>query len=80
MHPHLAGWQAFANTGFSDRIFDFHSAAPVGWLTRNCTVLKVFISDLGYESALCCRLPIAQNGVVIMIGPYQLLMKMLALE
>jgi exosortase len=37
--------------------------------------LKVFISDLVTKLLYAADYPVAQNGVVIMIGPYQLLMK-----
>lgn len=56
--------------------FLFFSVPAPGWVVDGATVpLKVFISDLVTELLYAAGYPIAQNGVVIMIGSYQLLMK-----
>jgi len=71
----LAGWKALRILAFPIAFLIFTVPAP-GWMVDGATVpLKVFISDLVTKVLYAAGYPIAQNGVVIMIGPYQLLMK-----
>ena len=71
----LAGWKALRILAFPIGFLIFTVPAP-GWMVDGATVpLKVFISDLVTKVLYACGYPIAQNGVVILIGPYQLLMK-----
>src|SRR3982074_1547715 len=71
----LAGWKALKILAFPIGFLIFSVPAP-GWMVDGATVpLKVFISDLVTKLLYAADYPIAQNGVVIMIGPYQLLMK-----
>jgi exosortase B len=71
----LAGWKALRILAFPIGFLIFTVPAP-GWMVDGATVpLKVFISDLVTKVLYAAGYPIAQNGVVIMIGPYQLLMK-----
>lgn len=52
------------------------SVPPPGWLLDAVTLpLKAMISDAVTRLLYAANYPIAQNGVVIMIGPYQLLVK-----
>jgi exosortase len=71
----LAGWNVFRILAFPIGFLVFTIPAP-GWMVDGATVpLKVFISDLVTKVLYAAGYPIAQNGVMIMIGPYQLLMK-----
>jgi exosortase B len=71
----LAGWNVFRILAFPIGFLIFTIPAP-GWMVDGATVpLKVFISDLVTKVLYAAGYPIAQNGVMIMIGPYQLLMK-----
>jgi exosortase B len=71
----LAGWKALRILMFPIGFLIFTVPAP-GWMVDGATVpLKVFISDLVTKVLYFAGYPVAQNGVVIMIGPYQLLMK-----
>jgi exosortase len=71
----LAGWDVFKILAFPIGFLIFTVPAP-GWMVDGATVpLKVFISDLVTKLLYVGGYPVAQNGVVIMIGPYQLLMK-----
>jgi exosortase B len=71
----LAGWRAFWVFAFPIGFLVF-SAPPPGWLVDAGTVpLKAFVSDLVTQVLYTLGYPIAQNGVMIMIGPYQLLVK-----
>jgi exosortase B len=71
----LAGWEVLRALAFPIFFLVFAVPAP-GWIVDSATVpLKVFISDLVTKLLYALDYPIAQNGVVIMIGPYQLLMK-----
>jgi exosortase B len=71
----LAGWKALRVLAFPIGFLIFTIPAP-GWMVDGATVpLKVFISDLVTKVLYAAGYPVAQNGVVIMIGPYQLLMK-----
>jgi exosortase B len=71
----LAGWKVLKIFAFPIGFLLFTVPAP-GWLVDGATVpLKVFISDLVTRLLYVTGYPVAQNGVVIMIGSYQLLMK-----
>jgi exosortase B len=71
----LAGWKVLRVLAFPIGFLIFTIPAP-GWMVDGATVpLKVFISDLVTKVLYAAGYPVAQNGVVIMIGPYQLLMK-----
>jgi exosortase B len=71
----LAGWRVLRILAFPIGFLFFTVPAP-GWMVDGATVpLKVFISDLVTKVLYALDYPVAQNGVVIVIGPYQLLMK-----
>lgn len=71
----LCGWKVLRILAFPIGFLFFTVPAP-GWMVDGATVpLKVFISDLVTRFLYAAGYPIAQNGVVIMIGPYQLLMQ-----
>ncbi len=71
----LFGWKVLKILAFPIGFLFFTVPAP-GWMVDGATVpLKVFISDLVTRALYGLGYPIAQNGVVIMIGPYQLLMQ-----
>jgi exosortase len=71
----LAGWNVLKVLAFPIGFLFFTVPAP-GWMIDGATVpLKVFISDWVTRFLYAAGYPIAQNGVVIMIGPYQLLMQ-----
>lgn len=71
----LAGWQTLKILAFPIGFLFFTVPAP-GWMVDGATVpLKVLISDWVTRFLYAAGYPIAQNGVVIMIGPYQLLMQ-----
>jgi len=71
----LAGWTFFRVLAFP--IFFLFFAVPMpDWLIDSATVpLKVFISDVVTQVLYAMGYPIAQNGVMIMIGSYQLMVK-----
>jgi exosortase len=71
----LAGWPVFRVLAFP--IFFLFFAVPMpDWLIDAGTVpLKVFISDVVTRVLYEMGYPIAQNGVTIMIGSYQLMVK-----
>jgi exosortase B len=71
----MAGWQVLRILAVPLGFLAF-SAPPPGWLLDAGTVpLKAFVSDLVTQVLYAAGYPIAQNGVMIMIGPYQLLVK-----
>lgn len=71
----LAGWQVLRIIAFPIA-FVFFSAPPPGWLLDAFTVpLKAFVSDIVTQLLYASGYPVAQNGVMIMIGSYQLLVK-----
>jgi exosortase B len=71
----LAGWQTLRILAFPIIFLIFSAPAP-GWMVDGATVpLKVLISDLVTNGLYALGYPIAQNGVVIQIGPYQLLVQ-----
>jgi exosortase B len=71
----LAGWNVLRIVAFPICFLIFSAPAP-GWMVDAATVpLKVLISDLVTNGLYALGYPIAQNGVVIQIGPYQLLVQ-----
>jgi exosortase B len=71
----LAGWKVFRVFAFPIGFLVF-SAPPPGWLVDAGTVpLKAFVSDMVTQVLYSLGYPVAQNGVMIMIGSYQLLVK-----
>ena len=69
------GWPTFQVLAFP--IFFLLFAVPMpDWIIDGATVpLKVFISNIVTHVLYAAGYPIAQNGVMIMIGSYQLLVK-----
>ncbi|MFY9954438.1 exosortase [Bradyrhizobium sp.] len=71
----LAGWKVLRIVAFPIGFLIFSAPAP-GWMVDAATVpLKVLISDSVTQVLYSAGYPIAQNGVVILIGPYQLLVQ-----
>lgn len=71
----LAGWPVLRILAFPIGFLFFAVPVP-DWAIDAATVpLKVFISDLVTHVLYATGYPVAQNGVMIMIGPYQLLVK-----
>ena len=71
----LAGWSALRILAFPIGFLIFSAPAP-GWMVDAATVpLKVLISDMVTNVLYAAGYPIAQNGVIIQIGPYQLLVQ-----
>ena len=71
----LAGWATFRVLAFPI-LFLFFAVPMPDWLIDVVTVpLKVFISDAVTRVLYATGYPVAQNGVMIMIGSYQLLVK-----
>jgi exosortase B len=71
----LSGWKVLRILAFPIGFLFFTVPAP-GWMVDGATVpLKVFISDWVTRFLYAAGYPVAQNGVVIMIGPYRLLME-----
>lgn len=71
----LAGWNVLRILAFPIIFLIFSAPAP-GWMVDAATVpLKVLISDLVTQVLYSAGYPIAQNGVVIMIGSYELLVQ-----
>lgn len=71
----LAGWSVLRILAFPIMFLIFSAPAP-GWMVDAATVpLKVLISDLVTQVLYSAGYPIAQNGVVILIGPYELLVQ-----
>ena len=57
-------------------VFLVFSLPPPGWILDAATVpLKSWISDVVTNFLYALGYPIAQNGVMIMIGPYELMVK-----
>ena len=70
-----AGWPMLRALAFPIGFLLFAVPAP-DWAIDAATVpLKVFISDLVTRVLYAAGYPIAQNGVMIMIGSYQVLVK-----
>jgi exosortase B len=71
----LGGWSVLRVLAFPIAFLIFAVPAP-DWMIDAATVpLKVVISDAVTQLLYSLGYPIAQNGVMIMIGPYQLLVK-----
>jgi exosortase len=69
------GWPILRALAFPIGFLFFAVPAP-DWIIDALTVpLKVFISDLVTRVLYAAGFPVAQNGVMIMIGSYQLLVK-----
>jgi exosortase B len=70
-----AGWSALSALAFPVGFLMFAVPMP-DWLVDATTIpLKVFISDTVTRILYAAGYPVAQNGVMIMIGSYQLLVK-----
>jgi len=70
-----AGWPMLRVLAFPIGFLFFAVPAP-DWMIDAVTVpLKVFISDIVTRVLYAAEYPVAQNGVMIMIGSYQLLVK-----
>jgi exosortase B len=70
-----AGWRALGVLAFPIGFLLFAVPMP-DWLIDSLTVpLKVFISNVVTKVLYAAGYPVAQNGVMIMIGSYQLLVK-----
>ena len=71
----LAGWNVLLSLAFPLGFLIFSAPVP-GWLGDSITIpLKVLISDTVTDLLYALGFPIAQNGVIIQIGPYQLLVQ-----
>jgi exosortase B len=71
----LAGWPVLRVLAFPICFLFFAVPVP-DWMIDAATVpLKVFISDVVTQGLYELGYPIAQNGVMIMIGSYQLMVK-----
>jgi len=71
----LAGRAMFSALAFPIAFLLFAVPLP-DWMIDAATLpLKVFISDSATHILYAAGYPIAQNGVMIVIGPYQLLVK-----
>jgi len=71
----VAGWPVLRILAFPLAFLIF-SIPPPGWLLDAFTVpLKTMVSDWVAEILYDLDFPIAQNGVMIMIGPFQLMVK-----
>ena len=70
-----AGWPMLRTLAFPIAFLFFAVPMP-DWLIDAATVpLKVFISNIVTKVLYATGFPVAQNGVMIMIGSYQLLVK-----
>lgn len=71
----LAGWPILRILAFPIGFLLFAVPVP-DWAVDAATVpLKVFVSDLVTRMLYAAGYPVAQNGVMIMIGAYQVLVK-----
>jgi exosortase len=71
----VGGWPVFRVLAFPLGFLLFAVPMP-DWLIDAATIpLKVFISDVVARLLYALGYPVAQNGVMIMIGTYQLLVK-----
>jgi exosortase len=69
------GWKGLRAYAFPIGFLLF-AVPPPGWILDAATVpLKLLVSDWAAELLYRLDYPIAQNGVMIMIGPYELLVK-----
>ncbi len=71
----IGGWR-LARVFWFPLAFLVFSLPPPGWILDAATVpLKSWISDIVTNFLYMLGYPIAQNGVMIMIGPYELMVK-----
>ena len=71
----IGGWPLARVFAFPLAFLVF-SLPPPGWVLDAFTVpLKAWISDIVTNFLYALNYPIAQNGVIIMIGPYELMVK-----
>jgi exosortase B len=71
----LSGWRGLKTYAFPISFLIF-AVPPPGWMLDAFTVpMKVLVSDWATELLYRLDYPIAQNGVMIMVGPYQLMVK-----
>jgi exosortase B len=71
----LGGWRVLSIVAFPICFLIFSAPAP-GWMVDAATIpLKLFISDSVTQLLYSAGFPIAQNGVVILVGAYQLLVQ-----
>ena len=71
----VGGWR-LAGVFWFPLAFLVFSLPPPGWILDAATVpLKSWISDIVTNFLYLLGYPIAQNGVMIMIGPYELMVK-----
>jgi exosortase B len=71
----VSGWQGLKTYAFPLAFLIF-AVPPPGWMLDVLTVpMKIMVSDWATELLYRLDFPIAQNGVMIMIGPYQLMVK-----
>ena len=71
----IGGWSLARLFAFPLAFLVF-AVPPPGWLLDSFTVpLKAWISDIVTNFLYALDYPVAQNGVMIMIGPYQLMVK-----
>jgi len=71
----VGGW-ALARVFAFPLAFLIFSLPPPGWILDSITVpLKSWISDIVTNFLYALGYPVAQNGVMIMIGPYELMVK-----
>jgi exosortase B len=71
----LAGWGVLRVFAFPIGFLVFSAPPPSFLMDAGTVPLKAFVSDLVTQVLYAAGYPIAQNGVMIMIGPYQLLVK-----
>ena len=71
----IGGWPLARIFAFPLAFLVF-SVPPPGWLLDAFTVpLKAWVSDVVTNFLYALNYPVAQNGVMIMIGPYELMVK-----
>ncbi len=69
------GWKGLRAYAFPIGFLLF-AVPPPGWMLDAVTVpLKLLVSDWAAEFLYRLDYPVAQNGVMVMIGPYELLVK-----
>jgi exosortase B len=71
----VSGWRGLKTYAFPIAFLIF-AIPPPGWMLDAFTVpMKILVSDWATELLYRLDYPIAQNGVMIMVGPYQLMVK-----
>lgn len=71
----VSGWRGLKTYSFPIAFLIF-AVPPPGWMLDAFTVpMKILVSDWATELLYRLDYPIAQNGVMIMVGPYQLMVK-----